>query len=236
MNTNPAGIGLYRSNEISTSFGFNNTQTKSGTYDSDKTRWSWDQLGFVYSHQIGTATDLRFVNFGFNYHKSKNFNRAFAMQQDLRGFGYTDGYGRSWTASQTQQMANMVGLLSAGQIDDVYNYGDVEGLQNPYNVYDYPYLGVMGIRSELVGIRYHQLIPWFKPQGGDSFKVISGDYVTTVRPFTVRVWATSYFRVTTEVAVSMGGLIWYSSSGATAPTTRHTTSTQANIRLFSFAL
>ena len=49
MNTNPAGIGLYRSNEISTSFGFNNTQTKSGTYDSDRTRWSWDQLGFVYS-------------------------------------------------------------------------------------------------------------------------------------------------------------------------------------------
>jgi len=33
MNTNPAGVGLYRSSEISTSFGFNNTQTKSGTYD-----------------------------------------------------------------------------------------------------------------------------------------------------------------------------------------------------------
>ncbi len=32
--------------------------------------------------------------------------------------------------------------------------------------------------SELVGIRYHQLIPWFKPQG-DAFRVIPGDYVTT---------------------------------------------------------
>lgn len=175
MNTNPAGIGLYRSNEISTSFGFNNTQTKSGTYDSDRTRWSWDQLGFVYSHQIGTATDLRFVNFGFNYHKSKNFNRAFAMQQDLRGFGYTDGYGRSWTASQTQQMANMVGLLSAGQIDDVYNYGDVEGLQNPYNVYDYPYLGVMGIRSELVGIdEYERPMGWNGKSNGYIGREIGG--------------------------------------------------------------
>ena len=32
--------------------------------------------------------------------------------------------------------------------------------------------------SELVGIRYHQLIPWFKPDG-DAFRVIPGDYVTT---------------------------------------------------------
>ena len=32
--------------------------------------------------------------------------------------------------------------------------------------------------SDLVGIRYHQLIPWFKPDG-DAFRVIPGDYVTT---------------------------------------------------------
>ena len=32
--------------------------------------------------------------------------------------------------------------------------------------------------SELVGIRYRQLIPWVKPDG-DAFRVISGDYVTT---------------------------------------------------------
>ncbi|MBR5019652.1 MAG: isoleucine--tRNA ligase [Bacteroidales bacterium] len=32
--------------------------------------------------------------------------------------------------------------------------------------------------SELTGIRYRQLIPWFKPDG-DAFRVIPGDYVTT---------------------------------------------------------
>ena len=32
--------------------------------------------------------------------------------------------------------------------------------------------------SELVGMRYEQLIPWFKPDG-DAFRVIPGDYVTT---------------------------------------------------------
>ena len=32
--------------------------------------------------------------------------------------------------------------------------------------------------TDLVGIRYKQLIPWFKPDG-DAFRVIPGDYVTT---------------------------------------------------------
>ncbi|MBQ2148726.1 MAG: class I tRNA ligase family protein, partial [Bacteroidales bacterium] len=32
--------------------------------------------------------------------------------------------------------------------------------------------------SDLVGMRYRQLIPWFKPDG-DAFRVIPGDYVTT---------------------------------------------------------
>ncbi len=43
----------------------------------------------------------------------------------------------------------------------------------PYKVLDGCWKG-----SELVGIRYHQLIPWF-PANGDAFRVISGDYVTT---------------------------------------------------------
>ena len=32
---------------------------------------------------------------------------------------------------------------------------------------------------ELVGLRYKQLIPWFRPLEGDAFRVIAGDYVTT---------------------------------------------------------
>ncbi len=43
----------------------------------------------------------------------------------------------------------------------------------PYEVLDGSFKG-----SELEGIRYRQLIPWFKPQG-DAFRVILGDYVTT---------------------------------------------------------
>ena len=43
----------------------------------------------------------------------------------------------------------------------------------PFEVLDGTFKG-----RELVGIRYKQLIPWFKPQG-DAFRVIPGDYVTT---------------------------------------------------------
>ncbi|MBQ7269085.1 MAG: isoleucine--tRNA ligase [Bacteroidales bacterium] len=32
---------------------------------------------------------------------------------------------------------------------------------------------------DLVGMRYKQLIPWFKPLEGEAFRVIAGDYVTT---------------------------------------------------------
>ena len=43
----------------------------------------------------------------------------------------------------------------------------------PWKVLDGKFKG-----SDLVGIRYRQLIPWFRPDG-DAFRVIPGDYVTT---------------------------------------------------------
>ena len=47
-------------------------------------------------------------------------------------------------------------------------------MEGSYTVCDRTYKG-----SELVGIRYEQLIDWIRPMG-NAFRVISGDYVTTV--------------------------------------------------------
>ncbi|MCQ2146016.1 MAG: isoleucine--tRNA ligase, partial [Bacteroidales bacterium] len=44
----------------------------------------------------------------------------------------------------------------------------------PFKILDGEFKG-----SELVGIKYNQLINWFKPTEGEAFRVISGDYVTT---------------------------------------------------------
>ena len=151
MSSNPAGIGIFRSNDASLSFGFNNTATESrfnGTsMKEDKTRASLDQLGFVYTYKVGNNTSLRYVNFGFNYHKSKNFNRLFSAG------GQLDGLSQSW---QLAQELGASGVNSAASFDAIWN------AENPYRQYwnQYPVLSVMGATTKVV--------EWYTPTTTDS--------------------------------------------------------------------
>lgn len=151
IGTNPAGLGIYRSNDVAISFGFNNTATESsfnGTnMNESRTRASLDQVGFVYTNKIGNNTSLRFVNFGFNYHKSKNFNRLFSVGGALDGM------------SQTNYLADELeawGMNSASEFDAVLD------AQNPYSGYwnKYPVLGIMGITTGLVDYPNDAVIGW----------------------------------------------------------------------------
>lgn len=142
IGTNPAGIALFRSHNVSTSFGFNKNMTSStfnGTKVSDsRTKASYDQVGFVYSNKIGNKTNLRYLNFGFNYHKAANFNRQFSSK------GALNGSSLSW------QMADM--MLGAGY-GSQESYDDVLDAENPYTseyFYGTPFLGMMGARTGLV--------------------------------------------------------------------------------------
>ena len=98
MGTNPAGIGIYRSHDFATSFGFSSYGTESNYMGNkmnvDKMHGSFDNLGFVFSSKIGNLTALRFVNFGFNYHKAKSF------------FGNMEMGGGLGLLSQTYYMAD----------------------------------------------------------------------------------------------------------------------------------
>ena len=98
MGTNPAGIGIYRSHDFATSFGFSSYGTESNymgnVMNVDKIHGSFDNLGFVFSSKIGNLTALRYVNFGLNYHKSKSF------------FGNMEMGGALGNLSQTYQMAD----------------------------------------------------------------------------------------------------------------------------------
>jgi hypothetical protein len=71
ISTNPAGIGLFRRSWIGTSFSVVAQQEAANFPSSSKTKFSFDQAGFVYSNSDG---DDSYVNIGFNYHKSRNFN------------------------------------------------------------------------------------------------------------------------------------------------------------------
>lgn len=149
IGTNPAGIGLYRSNDVALTFGFNSNHSNAdlgGTVAKEKrTRASFDQIGFVWSNKIGNKTNLRYLNFGFNYHKRANFNRQFSSAG-----GFSDG------ASLTWQMADM--LLNAGDgLGYYYNtetdFANLYDHENPYSssaYYGTPYLAAMGARTNLV--------------------------------------------------------------------------------------
>ena len=94
IGTNPAGIGIYRSNDAMVSFGLSAYGTESNymgyKMNSDKTRASFDNIGFVLSSKIGNATALRYVNFGFNYHKAKSFYKNMSMSGNLGDYTQTD--------------------------------------------------------------------------------------------------------------------------------------------------
>ena len=53
IGTNPAGIGIYRSNDIMTSFGYSSTGVESNygglAFNMDKNRWNFDNAGVVFS-------------------------------------------------------------------------------------------------------------------------------------------------------------------------------------------
>lgn len=141
IGTNPAGIGIYRSNDIAVSFGFNNTSAESNFGSSvmkdNRTRMSFDNIGFVYSNKIGNNTSLRYVNFGFNYHKKKNFNRVFAMGGALGG------------PSMSGQMAEMTLNLPIEDFNALLDDNETDFYRNPeWN--DVAWLTIMGAKGNLL--------------------------------------------------------------------------------------
>lgn len=87
ISTNPAGIGIYRSHDVMTSFSLSSFGTDANymgnNLSTSKMKGSYDNLGFVLSTKIGNKTTLRYVNFGFNYHKSNSFYGNMEMGGDL---------------------------------------------------------------------------------------------------------------------------------------------------------
>lgn len=128
--TNPAGIGIYRSNDAMISFGFTNVGLKAtlnGTKkDNENTFGSFDNAGFVLAIKQGDVTPLRFMNFGFNYSKQKSFDKNMAMAGKLNGI-----------LSQTDQISS----LSNG----IINFGN-----NPYFEDKIGWLSVMAYNTWLI--------------------------------------------------------------------------------------
>lgn len=136
MGTNPAGIGIYRSNDAMTSFSFSaygmESQYAGAKINNDKNHWSYDNIGFVFSSKIGNRTPLRYVNFGFNYKKTKSFYNNMSMA------GLIGGYGQHYL-SQTNFMAAQA--QQGGQ-----DYGAKNVFSNP----DAGWLAALGWNGRLI--------------------------------------------------------------------------------------
>ena len=141
IGTNPAGLGIFRSNDVSMSFGFSNIGTESNymghKLSNNKTRFSFDNMGFVVSHHVGNHTALRFVNFGFNYCRAKSFYRNTLMSGEL-------------PFSQTDLMSTQANNMFL----DAYNPVDLWQLRqdkiNPYDDNRVGWLGSLGFDAGLV--------------------------------------------------------------------------------------
>ena len=82
IGSNPAGIGLFRHNNLSVSGGLLMQSDGKEFANGKKTNLSFDQIGGVYSTRTGQKS---FLNFGFNYHKSKNFDYILNAAGSLDG-------------------------------------------------------------------------------------------------------------------------------------------------------
>ena len=112
IGSNPAGIGLSRSSQVALSGGFVSQGDATiepsfgnihARIDGSKTNASFDQIGLVYAMPTGQRS---FLNFAFNYHKSRNFDQLLtaggvlnkASQNKLTAMKYPYGSDYNWNA------------------------------------------------------------------------------------------------------------------------------------------
>ena len=134
ISTNPAGLGLFRSSQLSASGGLVSQPNAKTTlsyegidanFNGNKTNMSFDQIGFVW---VNRSHGKNFINLGFNYHKSRNFDQILsavgpltnASQNKLTAIKFPFATETSWNGVD----ANYETLMSKsmdGQQMDYYN-------------------------------------------------------------------------------------------------------------------
>ncbi len=110
MGSNPAGIGLFRKGQVSASLSVNSQEDGKSFQDGSKTHVSFDQIGIVFASQSGKTS---FLNFGFNYHKSRNFNHVLSAANALRGSSQS-------SQSVIKDGAGLFNTYAWSQLDDLY--------------------------------------------------------------------------------------------------------------------
>lgn len=115
MGTNPAAIGLYRRSDMALTGSATVQPNGLSMGDINKARASFDQAGFVYACPVGNS-GLKFINFGFNYQKRRNFKNFIGLDN----IGLKDGMSQSWQMMDLAYYNNQWLDLAADKDDYKY--------------------------------------------------------------------------------------------------------------------
>ena len=153
MGTNPAGIGIYRSNDVMTSFSYSAYGMES-KYEGqkstiDENRWSFDNIGVVFATKIGNQTPLRYVNFGFNYKRSKSFYKNMSMSGMMGVVENPSNPGSPYYVSQTNSMALQATDAERYVWDNSRQHLDFDNANRIFSDPDAGWLGALGYQGGL---------------------------------------------------------------------------------------
>ncbi len=142
--TNPAGIGLFRHSTASVSMGIVSQQDATKFDRLSKTNFSFDQAGFVYASRTGRRS---FVNFAFNYHKSRNFDQLLNAANSLSRASLNKLVFAKYTKESVANGGYNVGW---NQQDELIGYEDASRnayRANTFSQFDYLYINAVNAET-----------------------------------------------------------------------------------------
>ena len=140
MQSNPAGIGLFRKSQVAISGGLlsqsgeNSKKDKGLNFKGENTNASFDQAGFVWASRTGSNS---WLNLGFNYHKSRNFEQILSTSSSLNNASLS-----KLSAAKYVQGLSQKGSMAWSAVDDGYAHflaNDKDGSMKFYNATSYAY-------------------------------------------------------------------------------------------------
>ena len=134
ISTNPAGVGLFRHSDVRFTLGLVSQQDAKSVSGAKPTNMSFDQAGFVWSNRTGSSS---YLNFAFNYHKSRNFNHIIAASNAFaptKTFTDKDGFIGSGQNVQTAIKAYNGYFNKDNEDQDGVNYYESQIDNTYYNL------------------------------------------------------------------------------------------------------
>lgn len=158
LSQNPAGIGVYRNNEVGLTVDLDvqsaSSTSSEGTFKKNQTKFLLNNIGGVLTLRLPSST-VPNLNFGFTYNKTASFNRS-----------YGGGLG-SMQTSMTNWMAGMANSEGVSVADVTFT-----DKYNPYNPndggYAAPWMAILAYDSFLINPTGDEDSPVWEGQFGNG--------------------------------------------------------------------